>query len=96
VARRRNTDRLGRDFSPLVIATVWSKGKIIPGDDPTVRRRDSRGAPIRFDKFGNTTDDEGWEIDHIVPVKRAGGDNVGNLQPLQWENNERKGNGWPD
>ena len=33
----------------------------------------------------------GWEIDHINPVASGGGDEIGNLQPLNWKNNSAKG-----
>ena len=36
------------------------------------------------------------EIDHIKPVSQDGGDELSNLQPLQWENNRHKGDDWPD
>ena len=32
----------------------------------------------------------GWEVDHILPVSRGGGDNLSNLRPLHWENNDAK------
>jgi len=38
---------------------------------------------------------EGWEVDHIKPVSRGGGDELENLQPLQWENNRFKDDNWP-
>jgi 5-methylcytosine-specific restriction endonuclease McrA len=38
----------------------------------------------------------GWEIDHIKPVAKRGGDEITNLQPLQWENNRRKGDDYPN
>ena len=37
----------------------------------------------------------GWEIDHIKPVSKGGTDDLSNLQPLQWENNRRKGDNYP-
>lgn len=37
------------------------------------------------------TNKHGWEIDHIRPVVAGGNDDLSNLQPLQWENNRKKG-----
>ena len=37
-----------------------------------------------FDKYGDTSSDYGWEIDHIKPVARGGTDNLNNLQALYW------------
>jgi len=37
----------------------------------------------------------GWEVDHIRPVSHDGGDDLANLQPLQWKNNRCKGDTFP-
>lgn len=42
-------------------------------------------------KYGATDSEYGWEIDHVVPRSKGGTDLLGNLQPLQWENNRSKG-----
>ena len=46
---------------------VWTKGSIVPGEDPTMWRRDHHGNLIRFDDYGNRDSVYGWEIDHITP-----------------------------
>jgi 5-methylcytosine-specific restriction endonuclease McrA len=53
-------------------------------------RVDAWGWTIVRSDYGNNRSRYGWEIDHIVPVAQGGGDELTNLQPLQWENNRRK------
>jgi 5-methylcytosine-specific restriction endonuclease McrA len=49
---------------------------------------------MRYGEYGQTSK-YGWEIDHIKPVSKGGTDDLSNLQPLQWENNRRKGDNYP-
>ncbi len=92
--RRPGTNRTGRSFDPIIINAVWNKAQIVFGCDPNQLRKDSCGAWIRRDQYGQTTD-TGWEIDHDIPVARGGSDDLSNLKPLQWSNNRHKGDNWP-
>lgn len=87
--RNRNTTSSGGSWSPLYVATIWSKGIAIAGYDPTKYRQDSFGVWMARSEYGQTTQ-FGWEVDHIRPVARGGGDELSNLQPLHWKSNRLK------
>ena len=74
---------------------VWRKGQVMIGYDPDIRRQDMCGKAMKYSEHGNTNSALGWEIDHILPTSKGGKDKLDNLQPLQWENNRRKGDTYP-
>ncbi len=51
---------------------------------------DACRAIMHWEQYGNTGSAFGWEVDHIKPVAAGGGDELENLQALQWENNRHK------
>jgi hypothetical protein len=78
-------------FSEEIVQRVWEKGTVVPGADPDVWRKDQCGAWINRSSHSGRRDNPvsyEWEIDHIDP---NGGDDISNLQPLQWKNNLDKG-----
>lgn len=94
--RRANTTSEGKPFSEEVKRQVWNKADIIPGENKDKKRKDLCGATIEWDKYGDTKEGgTGWEIDHIKPVSKGGTTDINNLQPLQWQNNRRKGDDYP-
>lgn len=56
---------------------------------------DSEWNLINYHEHGKYTPC-GWQVDHIIPQSRGGGDHLGNLQPLQWEANLAKGDSMVD
>jgi len=90
MTRTPNTRADGSPFITTTVQIVWTKATVIPDYDPRVWRWDRCGRVIKFSEYGDTSA-YGWEIDHIHPVARGGTDSLDNLQPLQWQNNRRKG-----
>ena len=74
-------------FSEVDVQRVWEKASVAHGYRPERWRKDACGAWVARDQYGNRDDLYGWDIDHITPVSRGGGDELSNLRPLQWENN---------
>lgn len=95
-SRNRGTTRSGSNFSEHTVQAIWEKATAVAGYDSTLLRKDSCGAWIKRTEYGNTNSDYGWEVDHIRPVAQGGGDELTNLQALQWDNNRYKSDSYPN
>ena len=94
MVRGNNTDANGNIFKSSIVDAVWKKAIEIKTINPDFVRRDICEDSIAKSDYGKT-DKCGWEIDHINPVSNGGTDNIGNLQPLFWENNRAKSDKYP-
>lgn len=82
---------------------IWEKGTIVEGFDSNKVRKDACGAWIQYDMYGDRGSIFGWDIDHIFPktILREKNaleeeiDNIDNLRPLNWINNESKNLDYP-
>lgn len=95
MTRRTGSKRNGNAWTEIEINRVWEKARIVPGYPPSQVRKDACNWWIRRSDYGQMTD-YGWEIDHVRPIAYGGGDDLANLQPLQWRNNRHKGDSWPN
>lgn len=76
------------------IRSVWQKGQIVSTHNASAHRKDICGHWMQFDQHGKEGD-YGWEVDHIKPIALNGPDTLANMQPLNWQNNRRKGDTYP-
>lgn len=82
---------------------IWDKALIVKDYDPKRVRKDACGAWIVWDDYGKRDSAFGWEVDHIYPESKlreknvdiALIDNLDNLRPLNWMNNDSKGCDYP-
>ena len=83
--------------------SVWEKGVVVPNYAPEKYRKDACGAWIAWDRYDDMHSPYGWQIDHIYPesklklrrLEQGSIDDIRNLRPLHWRNNESKGADYP-
>jgi 5-methylcytosine-specific restriction endonuclease McrA len=69
---------------------IWNKGNIAPGRRPEEYRLDHYGALMKWSEYGNQNHKYGWQVDHIVPLSAGGNDDLDNLRPVFWLNNQAR------
>jgi hypothetical protein len=89
MSKHSNTDASGKAFDEAIVEAVWSKARISSEHPPL--RLDAYGALIWRGGYGNSNSKFGWEIGHKKSIPNGAGDELDNLEPLQWQNNRRNG-----
>jgi len=67
-----------------VVARVWARAEVVPGNDEELWRKDECGAWIYRLDYGQRRSSFGWEV-FDASLGRAG-EGVAALRPLQWQN----------
>ena len=88
--RQPSTNALGKPFDAATVEAVWNKAAPSPGHSPL--RLDARGTLIWKEGYSNTNSKFGWVIGRLRPLNEGGGDELENLEPIQWENYRLNGN----
>ena len=89
--RQPSTDASGKPFDETIIEAVWDRAPL-SSDHPPMRL-DPYGSLIWRHGYGNTNSKFGWQIRRKHPLSKGGKDELENLQPVQWENIRRNGDG---
>jgi hypothetical protein len=84
------------NYSEKQLNEVWEKAKAGNQGTKDEWRKDYAGAWINRNKYGDHDSSYGWDVDHIKPTSKNGPDNITNWVPLQWENNLKKSDNYPD
>ncbi len=82
-----------RPYTHQELSLIWNKAVIVPGVNPTIRRKDICGAWIDWTAYGNRQSSVGWEVDHAIAIANGGAHHINNVRPLQWQNNCKKSDG---
>lgn len=82
-------------FSESQVQQVWEKDKKVNGYDEDKYRQDACDAWMMREKHGEESL-YGWQIDHVYPESKGGDEELVNLWPMQWENNQSKDDDYLD
>lgn len=80
------------------------KGHKDPKYNPDFVRKDACGAWMIRGEYNDRDSIYGWEVDHVYPESKLREldvpqnliDDIDNLRPLNWKNNESKGTDYPN
>lgn len=89
----QNLRRDGTPFDAVTVEAVWQKS--VPDDGNPHVHRDDLGSPISRLEYGKLNPG-GWFIDHIYPKDQGGTDNLANLIPIHWRNNDARAGRYPE
>lgn len=91
------------DFTEEQKLAVWNKGRKVEEFQDRYVRKDACGAWMLFEKYGDRDSPFGWEIDHVYPKSKLEAlgvptnliNDIDNLRPMNWHNNQSKGSDFP-
>lgn len=69
-----------KSYTQQELLLIWSKATIVPGVNPTFRRKDVCGAWIDWLAYGNRDSNTGWEVDHVFPLSKGGAHHIKSRQ----------------
>ncbi len=91
-----NNEYIENIYLPEIIERIWQKAIVVEGYDKALYRQDFSGAWISRNAYNDRNSVLGWEIDHIYPKSKGGGNHWVNLRPINWKNNIAKGDDYPN
>lgn len=71
-------------YERSVVESVWEFAEIVPGNDPSLWRKDEAGEWIHRLDYGNCSSEFGWEI--FDPGLGRHSQGVFAMRPMQWKN----------
>ncbi len=87
VVEKQTTNYKGHnDFTDTDIWEIWGSIPECAGKKECI---DPWGRVIKRFEYGRKSNN-GWNIDHVLPISRGGTNNKDNLQPLHWKSNKEK------